>query len=598
MIDFIFPPAFILIIGALIVPFIHTKLRNIFVILLPLFTFYYISTINASSSFIVPFLDYELNMLRPDAWSKVFGYVFTFSAFASFIYGLYEKKNTEYVSALLYIGSALGVIFAADLLTLYMFWELMAITSVYLILARKDRASRKAGTRYVIVHIFGGLILLAGIILHSSSTGSLAFEQFTTPTLATWLILIGFLVNAGAVPLSSWLPDAYPEASIMGGVILSAYTSKTAVYTLIRGFPGWDILIAVGLIMAVYGVIYALMENNMRRLLAFSIINQGGFMLVGIGIGTPFSLAGSAAHAFCCIVYTALLWMSSGAVIFRTGKTKLTELGGLHQTMPLTFIFGAIGAMTISSFPFTSGFTSKTIILKATEKAHLFWPWLTLEIVSACVFVFIGIKFIYFVFFGKDSGERPKEAGKPMLISMGLMATISLYIGCSPELFYDILPNASVVKKYMPYTFSDLYIHHASHLVTKIQLLSFSALAFFIFLPLFKRSNTISLDFDWIYRRGWVVFYNTMSFTLNSLNNATHNVFVNKFTGSVIHFTQNAPAKILSVILIPLWIMSGQNESQIKKNISHVHHIVKTNTFPIGFAAIGVMTFLGALLLL
>lgn len=598
MIDLILPPAFIFLIGAILVPFIPEKFRSWLVISIPFVTFLYILQLDSNASFTVPFLKYNLDMLRVDAWSKVFAYVFTISAFATFIYGLYYKKSTQLVSALLYIGSALGVVFAADLLTLYMYWELMAITSVYLILARKTKKARRAGTRYVIVHILGGLILLAGIVLHLNATGSLAFTSFTTQSLSSWLILIGFLINAAGIPFSSWLPDAYPEASVIGGVILSAYTSKTAVYTLLRGFPGWDILIYIGCGMALYGIIYALMENDMRRILAYSIVNQVGFMVCAVGIGTKLALAGAAAHAFCHIVYKALLWMSAGAVLFRTGKTKLTELGGLHQTMPLTFIFGTIGALTNSAFPFTSGFTSKTIILKAAEYAHLFWPWFILEIASAVTFLYVGLRFPYYVFFGKDYGDRPKEANKSMLVGMGILASICIFIGCYPKVLYSILPNLDVVTKYVPQTFSDIYIHHFSHLVTKVQMLSFSGLVFFIALPYLKQTNTITIDFDWVYRKGWGVFYKTVSVLLNALNHVTHDLFVNRFTKHLIYFTQNAPAKLLSVVLVPLWIMSGQNESQIKKNIAHMHHVVSTNTFPIGLAALGTIAALALLLII
>jgi len=593
-----YPPALILIVGAMLVPILKGRFRQWFVMLLPLVTFFYIWQLDPSTTLEVSFLDQTLNLLRPDKWSKVFGYVFTLSSFATFMYGFYQQRKMEYVSALLYIGSALGVVFAGDLITLYIFWELMAITSVYLILVRRSKKSQAAGTRYVIVHIFGGLVLLAGIVLHIHETGSVAFNSFTTVTLSSILILCGFLVNAAAVPMSSWLPDAYPEASVMGGVILSAYTSKTAVYALIRGFPGWDILMIVGTVMAVYGIIYALLENDMRRILAYSIINQVGFMVCAVGIGTPLALAGAAAHAFCHIIYKALLWMSAGAVLHRTGKSKCTDLGGLYRSMPLTFIFGTIGALAISAMPLTSGFTSKTIILAAAENQHLFWVWIILEIASAGVFLHAGIKFPYFVFFAKDRGLRPKEANKSMLIAMGFLSAICIYLGCFPGALYNILPNSEVVKAYMPFTFSDIYIHHFSHVITQSQMLLFSALVFFLFLPLLKRTNTISIDIDWTYRKAWPIFYRAIAHTFETVNKTFYYVFVEGLTSSAIQFAKNAPGRMMVIFLTPIWILAGKSKIQRKTHKLELYKTVTLNTFPVGFVGILVILFLGILVLI
>ncbi|MFT5170381.1 MAG: multicomponent Na+:H+ antiporter subunit D [Candidatus Marinamargulisbacteria bacterium] len=590
-----FPPAFILIFGALLIPFLRGRFRQSFVVFLPLYAFVYIYQLDPATTLTVPFLDYELELIRADAWAKAFGYVFTLSAFATFIYGFYQNRAVEYMSSLMYVGSALGVMFAGDLLTVYIFWELLAITSVNLILARRTEKSRKAGIRYIIVHVFGGLVLLAGIVMHISSTGSLAFTQFTEVNLASSLILIGFLVNAAALPMSSWLPDAYPEATVMGGVILSAYTSKTAVYTLIRAFAGWEVLILVGLAMSVYGIVYALLENDMRRILAYSLISQGGFMVCAVGIGTPLALAGAAAHAFCCIIYFALLWMSAGAVLHQTGKSKCTDLGGLYQAMPWTFAFGTIGALAISAVPFTSGFTSKTIILAAAEQAHLFWPWLILELASAGVVLHAGIKFPYFVFFAKDRGLRPKEANKSMLVAMGFLSFICIYLGCFPEVLYNILPHSELVKSVMPFKFSDIYMHHFPHVVTKFQMLSFSALVFFLCLPWLKRTDTISIDFDWTYRKGWSLFYSGVSRGFEVVNSGVHSLVVGTLTQGLVEFTKNAPAKILVFLLTPIWTIKRVPLKKQAELAKWIHVAISAGSFPIGWIGLGSLVFLAAL---
>ena len=355
------PPGFILILGAIVLLLLPATARKAGAIGLAALGFLAISQLEDGSRLFPTLLGFKLTLLRVDPTSKAFGYIFTLCAFAAFIFSWHEKSRTENTAALVYIGSALGVVFAGDMITWYVCWELMAIASTFLILARKTERSLKAAQRYILVHLAGGLILLTGILLTVHETGSIAFNQFPKGEIGSWFILLGILINAAAVPFSSWLPDAYPESTIMGGVILSAYTTKTAVYTLIRGFPGWEILVPIGCVMTLYGIIYAMLENDMRRILAYSIINQVGFMVCGVGIGTNLAIAGVVAHAFCHIIYKALLWMSAGAVLYRTGKSKCTELGGLYKTMPITMVLGTIGALAISGVPFTSGFVSSRV---------------------------------------------------------------------------------------------------------------------------------------------------------------------------------------------------------------------------------------------
>ncbi len=502
-----FPPAAILILGALLVPFFKGNAKNWYVILLPAVAFYLISQLQIGSSWQVHFFGFDLTFLRVDKLSKVFGYIFTLNATAAFVYAFYVKDSTQHVAALFYIGSALGVVFAGDLVSLYFFWEVMAVASTFLILSRKTEKAEAAGMRYILVHIFGGLCLLAGMVIYITETGSIAFNAMADRNLGTYLILIGLLVNAAAPPIHAWLPDAYPEATVTGGVILSAYTTKTAVYTLVRGFPGWEILIVVGCIMTIYGIIYALLENDMRRILAYSIINQVGFMVCGVGIGTMMSLNGTVAHAFCHIIYKSLLWMSAGSVLYMVGKSKCTDLGGLYKTMPLSLIFGGIGALAISSFPGTSGFTSKSLIIDGAIHEHLMWVWLVLEVASAGVFLHAGIKFPYFVFFAKDKGLRPGETNKSMLIAMGFMAFMCIFLGLYPQPLYNVLPYE---VHYQAYTLN--------HVIAQLQLLMLSALVFFLFLKLLKRTETISIDTDWFYRKGGRLFYNVMEKVLNGVN--------------------------------------------------------------------------------
>lgn len=545
-----FPPSIFLMAGALLVPFLNGRARNWYTILIPAAAFCLIWQMETGLSWHIHLFDHELTLLRVDRLSRVFGYIFTLNACAAFVYAFYLRSSLQHMAAIIYVGSSLGVVFAGDLISLYLFWETMAVSSTFLILARKSKKALEAGMRYILVHVAGGLLLLAGIFMHISRTGSIEFAAMGDPNWASYLILIGFLVNAAAPPLSAWLPDAYPEATVTGGVILSAYTTKTAVYTLVRGFPGWEILIWVGCIMTIYGIIYALLENDMRRILAYSIINQVGFMVTGIGIGTMISLNGSVAHAFCHIIYKSLLWMSAGSVLYMTGKSRCTDLGGLYKTMPWTLIFGAVGALSISAFPGTSGFTSKSLIIDGAVHVHLMWVWLVLEIASAGVFLHAGIKFPYFVFFAKDKGLRPGETNLPMLFAMGFMSLLCILLGVYPEPLYALLPYQ---VHYQAYTIN--------HVVAQFQLLMFSALVFFLLLPLLKRTETVSIDTDWLYRKGLKFCMAVITGLLSRTESRCERVFVHIIPETLSRFTQRP----LTAVVISCMKIMGKGQSAVDR---------------------------------
>ena len=494
------PPGMVLIFGAFILPLVSRAVRPALLLALPVATMFLIWNHDLGYSLNIDFLDYTLTPIKMDALGRLFATIFTLMAFAGSLYALKQKRIVELVAANVYAGSAIGVALAGDLITVFVFWEIMAVASTVVIWSTGTDASYKASMRYVLVHLFGGVILMSGIIWHVGETGSIDFQAMVADGPARWLILIGFLLNAGAPPFSAWLPDAYPEASFSGTVFLSAFTTKTAVYVLLRGFPGEEILIFVGLYMVFYGIIYALLENDMRRILTYSIVNQVGFMITGIGIGTEMALNGAAAHAFTHIIYKALLLMSAGSVLLMTEKRKCTDLGGLFRTMPLTMTCGIIGALAISSFPLTSGFISKSMVAQAAADEHLKMVWMFLTAASAGVFLHAGIKFPWFVFFQKDSGLRPPDPPLNMRISMVFLAALCIGLGVWPETLYAILPYP---VDYTPYT--------TDHVVKMLQLLLFAGLAFFLLLPFMKRTLTITLDIDWFYRHAGVRIARTLA---------------------------------------------------------------------------------------
>ena len=489
MMALVVPPALVMVLGGLLVGVVGPRLRPLLVLGAPLATLYCIWQLGDGVALSAQFLDFPLALVQADPLRRLFATVFALMAFGGGLFAFRQSTWWELAAAMVYAGGAIGVAFAGDLITLFVYWELMAIASTVVVWCGGSEAARRAGLRYALMHLLGGVILKLGIVGIAVSTGSIAVAPLAMESVYAWLVLTGVLINAAAPPVSAWLADAYPEASPGGTVFLSAFTTKTAVLVLIMLFPGAPVLIGIGLFMVFYGIIYALLENDMRRILAYSIVNQVGFMVCGIGIGTEMALNGAAAHAFTHIIYKALLLMSAGSVLHMTGRRRCSELGGLIHSMPLTAICGIIGALAISAFPFTSGFISKSMIGQAALDQHLMWVWLALVAASAGVFLHAGIKFPWFVFFQKDSGLRPPDPPWNMRLAMLLFAAACVLLGIFPEWLYGLLPYP---VDYQPYT--------ASHVMTQLQLLLFSGLAFFVLLPLMRRTETISLDADWLWR--------------------------------------------------------------------------------------------------
>ncbi len=488
--DLMFPPAFIMILGAMLIPVVRPSFRPVLLILVPLLTLLMIWNLDDGVLLTARFLGYEVELVEASNVRRLFATIFALMAMIGGFFAFQHARVVEMSASMAYAAGAVGVSFAGDLITLFLFWEFMALFSTVVVWCGGTEEARRAGIRYGIMHLIGGIVLKIGIEGVAIQTGSIEIQPLMLDSFATWMMLIGVLINAAAPPVSAWLSDAYPEASPTGSVILSAFTTKTAVLALLLLFPGQQVLIWVGMYMIFYGIIYALMENDMRRILAYSIVNQVGFMVVGVGIGTELALNGVAAHAFSHIIYKALLLMSAGAVIVQTGKRKCTDLGGLYRTMPVTAICGTIGALAISSFPYTSGFISKSMISQSAAYGELAFVWYGLVAASAGVFLHAGIKFPWFVFFQKDSGLRPKDPSWNMQAAMIIFAVACVLLGVFPSLLYRFLPYE---VSYVPYT--------ADHLVTQLQLLLFAGLAFFVTLPLMKRTLTISLDTDFFYRR-------------------------------------------------------------------------------------------------
>lgn len=488
------PPFLFYVIGAFVLSLLPKGgMRSGFLLLVPLIALGQFVTLPFGEYAHWSLFGHDLVLLRLDSLAYVFSLIFSIAAFLVALFAWHIRDVTQQIATLIYSGSAIGAVQAGDLISLFCFWEMTAFASVFLVWARRTTGAYFTGMRYLIMQMLSGLLLLAGVVLHIQVSGSNLFQQFPNLSLAAMLMLAAFGIKC-AFPLAhDWLPDAYPASTPTGTVVLSVFTTKLAVYALARGFPGLEALIYIGALMTLFPIFYAVIENDLRRVLAFSQIIQLGFMVVGIGIGSPLALNGTVAHAFCSVLYKALLFMSMGAVLLRAGTTRGSELGGLYRSMPYTMLFCVVGAASISAFPLFSGFISKTLILSAADKEGYAIAWLALLFASAGVFYHSGIKIPYYAFFAHDSGIRCREAPWNMMLAMGMTALLCVGIGVFPQTLYRILPYG---VEYVPYT--------ADHVVFQLQLLLFSALAYTVLIrtgiqPAELRSVNLSSDF--FYRR-------------------------------------------------------------------------------------------------
>ena len=576
--------------GGLLIPFFKGRAKSVYMLMIPVVGFINLIHIPMGEHHLMGFADFNLVLLNIDRLNLVFGYIFHIIAFITVIYILNFKNNVEYVAGFFYSGAALGAVFAGDLFTFFIFWEMLTIGSVMLIWARKTKSAQAAGMRYLLVHAFGGLVLLAGIVFHFTETSSLEMTRITLGSLSSYLMFFGIGINCAWPLLHPWLTDAYPEATIGGTVFLSAFTTKTAVYALARLYPGTEMLIWIGVGMAAFPIFYAVIENDLRRVLAYSLINQVGFMVVGIGIGTELAINGACAHAFNDVLFKGLLFMSMGAVMYRTGKINATDLGGLYKSMPWTCLFCCVGAASISAFPLFSGFVSKSMVMSAAAigshipgQGALVFVWLVLLFASAGVFHHAGIKIPFFAFFGHDAGHRVKEAPMNMLIAMGIAAFLCIFIGTYPKPLYDILPFP---VDYHPYTIS--------HVLTQTQLLFFSALAFTLLLmggiyPAEQRA--INVDSDWFYRKSARGLYAMLDDILNPLNAWCESMVRGAVSGVALFFKE-AGSKLSLFAAVNYWLLLGYRDKRLEIKKRRLYNDILQGTLPIGIGAAVAISFI------
>ena len=486
------PPGLIMVLAAFAIPFLPPMVRHIWMLLAIALS---ATTLLASPGehLIWSVMGVDLSLYHVDNLTFPFSMIFHIAAFLVVIYSWHVKTWPELTATLAYAGAAIAAVHAGDLISLFIWWEATAVTSVFIILAAGTVAARQAAMRYLIIQVSSGVLLIGGAALYYFDHGHITFEAMTLESMASWFIFLAFGIKAAFPFLNGWLQDAYPEATPTGTVALSAFTTKLAIYALARGFPGSEALIWIGAVMTAFPVFFAVIENDLRRVLSFSLNNQLGFMVVAVGIGTPMALNGAVAHAFVHIIYKALLFMSVGSVVYQTGTAKASELGGLYRKMPFTMLCCVIGAMSIAAFPLFSGFVAKSLTMTALGGTEYALAYLVLLFASAGVLEHSGIKIPYFTFFAHPTTRKIGKTPKGMTIAMGIAAIMCIGIGVFPSLLYQILPYAKVKNPY------DL-----SHVTGQLQLLLLAGMAFVVLIrfglyPPEIRSTV--LNTDWFYRR-------------------------------------------------------------------------------------------------
>lgn len=580
-------PATALLLGGLATIFLRGRFASIVLVLAPLFGLFHLYGMELGGVSSYNLFGYEMVAASVDQQAKVFGYLFHIAALVAGIYSFHVRDPWQVSMALFYAASAVGVAFAGDMLSLFLWWEGLAITSVFQIWGRKTKTAEDSGFRYLLFHISSGLLLLFGILLryHGEGSSALALNSLTdaleSGDLGAQFILLAIGIKAAFPGLHVWLKDGYAEATHTGPVWLCAFTTKCAVCMLVRLFPGAEILIPVGAVMAVFPIFYAVIENDLRRVLCYSKINQIGFMVVAVGIGSKLAIDGAIAHAFTHVIYKGLLFMSMGAVMFRTGEVRASHLGGLYKSMPFTTGFCIIGAASISAFPLFSGFISKSIIITEAARHGHTLVWICLLFASAGVFHKAGIKVPFFAFFAKDSGLRPKEAPPHMLIAMAVSAVLCVFLGCNPQWLYSLLPNGAM--GYHPYD--------GTHVITQLEILLFSALTFTL-LNLWgkypKDIPSVNLDIDWLYRKIGRIFINFGSIFWNGLNTQAHSLLVAGLTEKVCVFAKGAQIHCAGALAFALRGF-GYSGPLGSKNDQIMKRRVRLGIYPIGLTVLFVL---------
>jgi hydrogenase-4 component B len=376
---------------------------------------------------------------------------------------------------------AMEAVFVADGVIGFLFaWELMSLVTTALVATEHERRdSRRAAYLYLVMSHVGTGCLVAGFFTLASLSGSFTFSEVLSGSLATGrlrdvlfvLFLIGFGIKAGAIPLHVWLPEAHPAAPTSISALMSGVLIKTGIYGLFRvcafglGVPRWDWGIAlalVGSLTAILGVLYALTQNDLKRMLAYSTIENAGIILLGLGAGmmalsagrgelAAVGIAAGLFHVLNHALFKGLLFLSAGGVVVATGTRQLEEMGGLAKRMPWTTLFFLVGAAAISGLPLLNGFVGEWMLFQAlllgftatTTLSRLVFPVagallaLTSALAAVCFVKAFGITFLARP--RGEGAERAHESTASMLAPQGVLAMLCLVLGLAPGWTLQVL---------------------------------------------------------------------------------------------------------------------------------------------------------------
>ncbi len=464
---------------------------------------------------------------KVDLIGWIFGLLITLVWFLatlfSFTYMDLEHNRRRYYSVLIFtLGATLGVVLAGDFFTLFLFFELMTLSSFILVIHEQNLESMKAGILYLYLGIAGGLALLFAIMLLYSATGSVAIvpvldQLVANRTLIYILFLIGFGVKAGLVPLHIWLPQAHPVAPSPASALLSGILIKTGAYGILRVslilfssplepgagdlnylFMAGNALMWVGVITMLAGAVMALLQNNMKRILAYSSVSQIGYIATGIGaamlmgIGGAMGFAGAMYHVINHAFFKAGLFMMVGTIYIYTHELDLSRLGGMLKKMPLVAVTFLVAAFGIAGVPGFNGYPSKTLVHDALLVAIKYNDLVSLEIAEKIFTLTSALTICYFIklFRGIFLGPVPEKLDRDYQLTPSTIAVLSSFaliivaIGLFPNLILEqIIVPAAEMLKYEGYAMDHLYHFHFFEWHPLEAMIIVAVLALIIYIP-------------------------------------------------------------------------------------------------------------------
>ncbi|MCJ7684465.1 MAG: hypothetical protein MUO68_09240 [Desulfobacteraceae bacterium] len=428
---------------ALILPFFRGRFWRWLLFVPPLSAIVLAFRMKLGAYWALSYVGQNLVLGRVDTLSMSFVILFSLMTFICTIFAFHVQEKAHHVASLFYMGASFGCILAGDYWTLYIFWQLMIVSSAFLIWLSRRPRSAQAGFRYMLLLLLSSVLLLAGILLRQRVTGTFVFGPADTHMMwhFDWLILAAFCINGAVVPFHAWLTDAYPEATVAGAVFLSVFTTKTAIYALARCFVGLDFLVVLGAVMAAYGAFYALTANHIRRILAYLMVSQGGLMLAGIGMDTKMGLDGAMALVYAHTFYNALLFMAAGCLIHSLKEDHLSRLGGIAPRVPFILVCTMVGGLSMSAMPLLNGFIAIPLILEAGWQESPVLA-MALALAMAGTFTAVGLRLPYFAFWSKKPQKREKQDTLPlnMTVAMALASLCCIIQGIFPQLLYRRMP--------------------------------------------------------------------------------------------------------------------------------------------------------------